>query len=109
MAVPARLKKSSIKTNDKPLDKSALDELIKFSGHTLDVILEFTPHDGGAFLIYTRYTQDGKRVTRQIYTQRSAPRRFKNFHRALKWARDIGFRRCDLTTVNLSEYCLVSE
>lgn len=98
--------KTKVVTNDKPLDKSALDELIKFSGHTLDLILEFNPDEGGFFLIFTRYEQEGSSITRQIYTQRSAPRRFKNFQRALRWAKDLGFRYCHMSTLDLAEYCL---
>lgn len=87
--------KVTIETNEKPLDKNALDELIRFSGYTVDMMLQYVPEDNGGYLIYAKY-QHGQ-VVRQVYTQRNTPRRFKDLQRAIDWGKRIGFRSVALT------------
>src|SRR5690606_41621884 len=91
MAAP----KLTIDTNEKPLDKNALDELIRFSNYTVDMILQYVPEDRGYFLIYVKYHQN--QIVRQVYTQRNAPRKFKDLQRAINWGKRMGFRSVSLT------------
>lgn len=90
-----------IETTEKPLDKNALDELIKFSGYTADMLLQYEPDDGGYYLIYAKY-QSGA-VVRQVYTQRNSPRKFKDLRRAIDWGKRIGFRYMTLN-IDYREY-----
>jgi len=93
----------NIETNEKPLDKLALDELIRFSGYDVHMILQYM-HDGedkGTFLIYAKY-HNGQ-VTRQVYTQRNTPRNFKDIQRAIDWGSRIGFKSVSLT-IDYSAY-----
>ena len=82
-----------IETTEKPLDKSALDELILYSGYKVDMVLEYEPDESGGmgrYLIYAKYHQN--QVIRQVYTQRDTPRNFKDPQRAIEWGKSIGFR-----------------
>ncbi|EJG1004483.1 MULTISPECIES: hypothetical protein [Vibrio] len=88
--------KVNIETNEKPLDKNALDELIRYSGYDVHMILQYTHEEGkGVYLIYAKY-HNGQ-VTRQVYTQRNTPRNFKDIQRAIDWGKRIGFRTITLT------------
>lgn len=82
----------NFKANEQPLDKNALDELIKFSGYSVDMILKYetSPENGGAFYIYVRYNKN--QIIRQVYSQRKSPRSFKSVERAIDWGKKIGFR-----------------
>jgi hypothetical protein len=93
--------KVTIETNEKPLDKNGLDELIRFSGYTVDMILQYVPEDSGSFLIYAKYHQN--QIVRQVFTQRNTPRKFKDLHRAIDWGKKIGFRSVSLV-VEYSTY-----
>ncbi|HHF0534541.1 TPA: hypothetical protein ACPHXL_003502 [Vibrio alginolyticus] len=89
--------KVNIETNEKPLDKNALDELIRYSGYDVHMILQYVrdEDDKGIFLIYAKY-HNGQ-VTRQVYTQRNTPRNFKDVQRAIDWGKRIGFKSVTLT------------
>jgi hypothetical protein len=87
--------KVNVETNEKPLDKNALDELIRFSGYAVDMILQYVPDDKGYFLIYAKYHKG--QVTRQVYTQRNTPRKFKDVQRAIDWGKRIGFKSITLS------------
>jgi hypothetical protein len=57
--------KVNIETNEKPLDKNALDELIRYSDYDVHMILQYTQEEGkGVYLIYAKY-HNGQ-VTRQV-------------------------------------------
>jgi hypothetical protein len=77
-----------IEANEKPLVKSTLDELMKFSGYTVDMILQYVPDDDH-YLIFARYNQN--KIIRQVFTQRNAPRTYRNVQRAVEWGKSIGF------------------
>ena len=97
MAIP----KVNIETNEKPLDKNALDELIRFSGYDVHMILQYVQEEKGTFLIYAKY-HNGQ-VTRQVYTQRNTPRKFKDIQRAIDWGKRIGFKSVALS-IDYSTY-----
>lgn len=86
--------KVNIETNEKPLDKNALDELIRFSGYDVNMILQYDSEEEGGYLIYAKY-HNGQ-VTRQVYTQRNTPRNFKDIQRAIDWGKRIGFKSVTL-------------
>ncbi|PCS24024.1 hypothetical protein [Candidatus Enterovibrio escicola] len=86
----------NIETTTKPLDKNMLDELIRYSGYDVHMILQYTPGEGkGVYLIYAKYHNE--QVTRQVYTQRNTPRNFKDIKRAIDWGKRIGFVTITLT------------
>lgn len=91
-----RINKVNIETTEKPLDKNALDELIRYSGYDVHMILHYTQDNEGKgfFLIYAKY-HNGQ-VIRQVYTQRNSPRNFKHIHRAIDWGKRIGFKSVSL-------------
>lgn len=80
-------------SNVRPLDKNALDELIRFSGYKVDMILQYSPEDQ-AYLIFAKYHQN--QLTRQVFTQRNTPRKFKDIGRAIIWGKRIGFSSVSL-------------
>lgn len=80
----------TIEANEKPISKVILDEIIKTSGYTVDLFLQYVPEGKGYFLIFVKYNQ----LVRQVYTQRNSPRTFSiaNLKRALDWGKEMGFR-----------------
>lgn len=87
----------NIETSEKPLDKNALDELIRYSGYDVYMILQYVrnKNEKGFFLIYAKYHNN--HVTRQVYTQRRTPRKFKDLQRAIDWGKRIGFKSVTIT------------
>ena len=81
-------------TKNKPLSQSLIDELISFSGNTVDMILQYVPEDKGYYLIFSKYPN---KTVRQVYTQRNTPRKFKDLQRAIVWGKRMGFRSATIT------------
>lgn len=88
--------------NEKPIDKMTLDELIKFSGHKADMILQYNEeNEKGYFLIFVKYGSPC--IVRQLYTQRKKARRFFDLKRAINWGKKVGFNSVSLN-IKYSEY-----
>jgi hypothetical protein len=96
--------KSNIETNEKPLDKITLDELIRYSGYDVHMIMQYVLDDEnkGMFLIYAKY--HNSQITRQVYTQRNKPRSFRDAQRAIEWGKRIGFKSAMIMPIDYGNY-----
>lgn len=81
--------------DEMPLDKVGLDRLIQLSGMKIDLLIRCDPDDSGSFLLFAKYYQN--QITRQIYTQRNTPRKFRSLERAVEWGRTMGFRSVNMS------------
>ncbi|MES2663947.1 MAG: hypothetical protein V4629_11670 [Pseudomonadota bacterium] len=83
------------------ITQPVIEDYIKH-GNQIDLILKFSSLEC-TFFTYAKFVN--KPVVRQILTQRHDPRNFKNIHRAMNWAKNIGFKSVHMT-VDLSCYAI---
>lgn len=77
-----------------PITKARLEDLMKRSRISVELVLEIDPQSRSSYLVFAKY--DKGRIVRQVFTQRGAPRRFKDLRRALAWGKQLGFSRASV-------------